>query len=113
MRKTIPLRRLITADLKVSDDVKQPNGLIIHEYAEIGTYNIVFYELTDEVSAHIYGANLNKTFRISSPNRVLESLLSTKVNTTSDNISNYFIYIEDRKYRIVSVKLNWVDIELI
>lgn len=108
----IPLRYLVQATLNEATDVLQDNGLMLHEEQEIGNYNVRFYELNDEISAHIYGANLNRMYRIQSPQRKIEKFMATKTNTSPDNISNYFVYIDERKYRVVSVKMNWIDLEL-
>jgi len=110
---SMPLRYLIDSELKKAIDIPQPNGTLIHDYESVDKYRVHFYELYDDVSANVYGASLNKMYRITSPNRKLERFLEPKVNTTDDNISNYFIFIKERKYRIVSVKINWIDVELL
>ena len=107
------LSRLKPATLKFSTKTKQANGSYKEEYTKIADYKVILQELTDEVSASIYGANLNKTYRVSSPRQVLEIYLQSKLNNTSDNISKYFLFINDKQYKIVSVKENWVDIEYI
>ena len=92
---------------------KVGNGTYVTEYQELGSYKMIPQELLDQVSASIYGANINKTIRISSVRRKLELLLSIKVNNKADNISSYFIKYDNKIYKIVSVKINWIDIEAI
>ena len=105
------LKRLVKATLKFADRTKQANGTYLTTLTEIGNYKVIMQELTDEISANIYGANLNKMSRLSSPNTRLEKYLRTKVNNEVDNISKYFIIIDGTEYKIVSVKNNWIDIE--
>lgn len=105
------LSRLKPAVLKVATKTKQTNGSYIDAYTKVADYSVILQELTDEVSASIYGANLNKTYRVSSPRQTLEIYLQGKLNNTSDNISKYFLFIQDKQYKIVSVKEQWVDIE--
>ena len=106
------LSRLKPAVLKVATKIKQANGSYVEEYTKVADYKVILQELVDEVSASMYGANLNKTYRVSSPRETLEIYLQGKLNNTSDNISKYFLFIQDKQYKIVSVKEHWVDIEL-
>ena len=106
------LSRLKPAVLKVATKTKQANGSYVEEYTKVTDYKVILQELVDEVSASMYGANLNKTYRVSSPREILEIYLQGKLNNTSDNISKYFLFIQDKQYKIVSVKEHWVDIEL-
>jgi capsular polysaccharide biosynthesis protein len=106
------LSRLKPAVLKVATKTKQANGSYVEEYTKVTDYKVILQELVDEVSASMYGANLNKTYRVSSPRETLEIYLQGKLNNTSDNISKYFLFIQDKQYKIVSVKEHWVDIEL-
>ena len=105
--------RLTECVLLKSIKTKSSNGTYITQYQELGSYKIIPQELLDQVSASIYGANIDKTKRISSVRKKLENLLNTKVNNKSDNISNYFIKYDDKIYKIVSVKINWIDIEAV
>lgn len=107
------IRDLIDCELQISDKIKQSNGISIVTYQKIKDYKIALKELIDEVSASIYGANINKTYRICSPHAELEKFLSSKLNNTNDNISKYYILINEKRYKIISVKFKWVDIELI
>ena len=106
------LSRLKPAVLKVATKTKQANGSYVEEYTKVTDYKVILQELVDEVSASMYGANLNKTYRVSSPRETLEIYLQGKLNNTSDNISKCFLFIQDKQYKIVSVKEHWVDIEL-
>lgn len=107
------ISRLKECTLMKGTKTKNGNGTYTTTYQDIDSYNMIPQELLDEVSASIYGANINKTIRISSVRRMLESLLYTKVNNQADNISNYYIKYDNKIYKIVSVKTNWVDIEAI
>lgn len=107
------LRYLETIILKKSISVKQPNGSRIDEYETIGEYRVQKQELDDQISASIYGASIVDMLRIKTPLSNLEDLLKTKINNQSDNISKYFIFINDSKYKIKSVNSKGIDIELI
>lgn len=107
------LRRLKDCILQTSNKVKQTDGNFIESYIDVKPYKITLQELVDAVSASVYGANISKTFRINSPYHNLENYLSTKVSNDKDNISKYYILIDNKRYKIVSVKLKWIDIELL
>lgn len=107
------LRKLKTITLKKSIQVKQANGSRIEEYETIGDYKASKQELDDQISANIYGANIVNMLRIKSPLSNLEELLKSKVNNKNDNISKYFIFIDDSKYKIKSVNSKGIEIELI
>ena len=108
------LRRLQNCILQNSIKEKQKNGTYKDSYIDVKPYKIVLQELMDQVSASIYGANINKTYRITSPYHSLENYLITKLtNNSEDNISRYFILFKDNRYKIVSVKSGWIDIELL
>ena len=77
----------------------------------VGTDKVVVQELNDNVSATIYGADINKILRISSVNKILEILLKEKLNNTSDNISKYRISYGESKYKVNDVKSKYIDIE--
>ena len=51
--------------------------------------------------------------RIKTPLSNLEKLLKSKVNNTTDNISKYFIFINEAKYKIKAVNSKGIDIELV
>lgn len=67
--------------------------------------------MNDEISASIYGSGLINVKRLSSPLGDLEKYLLEKVNNKKDNVSKYFIFINDVVYKIISVTESRVDIE--
>lgn len=97
-------------ELKKATKIKQANGIYIDSYTLDGNYYVQKQSLEDEVSATVYGANLNNMLRLRSPGRELESYLLTKANNKSDNVSKYFIFINDVQYKIVAVNEEYVDI---
>lgn len=105
------LRYLEEITLKLANKTKQSNGTYIDTYTNKGKYNVRFEEITDEASISIYGATVNKMYRISSPRQELEKLLKTKINDSFDNISKYFIEYNNGLYKIRTVRKNWIDIE--
>ena len=105
------LRYLEEVILKKATKVKQANGSHINTYTTIGSYNLQLEELTDATSASIYGATINKMYRISSPLKALETYLKPKINSTDDNVSLYFIEYNNGLYKITAVRNNWIDIE--
>ena len=105
------LRYLKNIDLYYAIKVKQPNGAVITTDSLCGTYSVQFQELTDEVSATLYGAEMDKMYRISSYGYGLEAFLLAKTVPTVDNLSEYFIVSDDKKYKIKVVKNHWIDIE--
>ena len=107
------LRYLINAQLDKATRFKEDNGVTTVSYSQINIFTIQQQELTDEISASIYGANVNRMLRVSSPHCELESYLKDKVNNTADNVSLYSLLIDGFRYKIVAVKKNWVDIELL
>lgn len=107
------LRYLEAVELDESAKVKQSNGVSIATYTKVGDFTVQVQELSDEISASIYGADINRMYRISSPHGSLEAFLKQKVNSTSDNISKYSIVYQGNRYRVRVVRNNWVDIDLI
>ena len=89
------------------------DGDITDDYQSQGSYKVNVQELSDDVSASIYGADITKMLRISSINRILEILLKSKLNNTSDNISKYQILYDSSYYKIRNVKSKYIDIERI
>lgn len=98
-------------ELKKALKTKQSNGTYIDEYLNIDSYYTQKQSLQDEVSASIYGANLNNILRIKSTDRSLEEYLKTKLNNQQDNISKYFVFINNVQYKIVAVNEDYIDIE--
>ena len=107
------LRYLKRVDLKKASRAKQPNGTYTETLTLVSSYSVQTQELNDEISASIYGADLHKITRIKSVNRELEVYLKSKVNNEEDNISKYFIIIDEYQHKIKSVRENWIDIELV
>lgn len=107
------LSRLREVTLQHSSKVRQPNGTNLTTYQDVETYDVIVQELTDSVNATIYGANIFKMLRLSSPLLDLEKYLRAKNTDTADNLSNYFITLDGKRYRIVKSYNNWVDIEFI
>lgn len=106
-----PLRYLKNIELYKANKVKQANGSLMLEYNKIKDYKVIFQEIIDEASISIYGATVNKMYRISSPRQELESYLKPKINNKQDNISLYYIKYNNSYYKISTVKENWLDIE--
>ena len=107
------LRYLKSVDLKKATKTKQQNGTYIDTLILVSSYSIQTQELNDDISVSIYGADLNKITRIKSVNSELEVYLKSKLNNDDDNISKYYIIMDDIQYKIKSVRENWIDIELI
>ncbi|MBR4486116.1 hypothetical protein IKS57_01935 [bacterium] len=108
------LRYLKEVTLKKATKVKQLNGSYKNIYNDIDTYKVQTQDLTDDVvSATIYGANINKILRLSSPLNKLEQYLLPKVDNKQDNISSYYIEFNNKLYKINSVAIDKIDIELV
>ena len=107
------VRRLEKITLKKIVKTKQGNGSYIENFQKIKDYDIQRQELDDEISANIYGASIVNMLKIKSPLRDLEDLLTTKLNNKSNNISQYYVFINENKYRIKSVNSKGVVIELV
>ena len=106
------LRYLKEVTLKKAIKQKQANGTYTNTYNEIAKYNIQTQDLTDDqVSATIYGANITKMLRISSPLKDLETYLLPKVDNKEDNISLYYIELDNKLYKITSVSNSRIDLE--
>ena len=105
------LRRLSEVTLQKSNKAKRANGTRQTAYEDIETYHVIAEEITDSIYASIYGSNLSKMLRISSPLTSLESFLKGKNTDGTDNLSLYFILVGNKRYKITAVMNNWVDIE--
>lgn len=105
------LRYLIDAELSKSSPAKQPNGVYIKNLEYLDTYKVQKQDLIDEVSASIYGADINKMLKISTPLKNLENLLMEKVDNKEDNISLYFITIKNTRYKIKAVSKSSITLE--
>ena len=105
------LTRLESIDLyKIGKEIL-PDGDSQETEILVGSYKVVIQELNDNVSATLYGADINKILRISSVNKILEILLKEKLNNTSDNISKYRISYGTSKSKVKDVKSKYIDIE--
>lgn len=109
----IQLRYLKTIWLDSITRSKAANGSPVITFAHISSHQIQRQEIDDEISASIYGADINNMLRISSPHHELETLLYGKVNLSSDNITNYAIEIDTFVYEIRSVKEKWIDLKFL
>ena len=107
------IRYLEDVELKKALQKKQSNGSYLNTYLDINKYSVQIQELNDEVSISIYGANIFNMLRIKSPLNDLEDYLKAKINNTDDNISQYFIFIDNKTYKIKSVTKRGIDLELI
>lgn len=103
--------KLTDITLKSASEVKQANGIRLKNYTGIGSYKAWIQSLEDEVNSQIYGANIYKVFRLRTPRKDLEKFLKSKVNNTSDNISKYFVFIENNIYKINDAKISGITIE--
>ena len=107
------LKYLERAKLQKATRTKRANGTPEDTFQDIKYYNIQKQELNDEVSASVYGANLYKMIRIKSVRSQLENYLNTKVSNKEDNVSNYYIMLNNKRYKIKSVNAKGIDLELI
>lgn len=105
------LHKLQNATLKKAIKNKQPNGTTITDYVIEKDYKIWIQGLEDEVSSQIYGANIYRVFKVKSPRRELERYLQSKVNNTEDNISKYFMFIDENIYKVNDAKISGITIE--
>lgn len=106
------LRYLDDCALIHNTKVKQPNGSYTLNVNIIGVYKAQIQKLTDSISATIYGADINRMYRFSSPLKDLEKAIADRFNYDEDNITNYSIKYHDKYYKVVAVNDNWVDVRL-
>lgn len=109
----IQLRYLETVSLNERNREISPNGSLVETYPKIEYYQVQVQDINDEVSASIYGADMNHMIRVASPHQRLEKLLKTKVNFTADNVTNYCIQRGSFIYEIVSVKEHFIDLKVL
>ena len=108
------LRYLVPITLKKATKIKNANGTYSNSYEVISNHNVQAQNLMDDsVSATIYGAKISKMLRLSSPLGNLEEYLLPKVENQADNISDYYIFIDNKIYKITSVSSDRIDIELV
>lgn len=101
--------RLKEISLYLISTTQSPDGDYIKTTSLVNNYKAVIEELRDEVSANIYGADINKMIRISSTHYDLEAYLYSKLNNTSDNISKYEIWYGQNKFSISNLTHKYVD----
>lgn len=97
----VELYKIISSQSSNGDFVKTPTL--------INSYKVIKESLTDNISATVYGANINKMVRFSSVNKELEKYLFTKWNNTSDNVSKYQIKYDDNFYKIKNLTERYID----
>lgn len=105
------VRYLKKVELMKAKKQKQPNGAMVNVYETIQTYRVQVRDLNDEVSATIYGANINKMKRVSTALSDLETFLISKLDNKEDNISLYYLKIDGTVYGIKSVQESGINIE--
>lgn len=109
----IQLRYLQPCTLEKVIRSKEPNGAFIDSYEVVKDYLVQPQEIADEVSASIYGANLNRMVRLVSPRDVMALELKELVNRSADNISGYVVNYDGDRYSIKAVRRRWIDLELL
>jgi len=78
-------------------------------YEKIKEYDSGVQYLDDSVAASIYGAEVTKTYRVSSLHFALEQFLLPKINNNPDNLSNYLIDYLGNKFKIQRVTPKYID----
>lgn len=89
------LRHLKKCVLTKGFKEKTSNGNFKLSLEIIGTYDCQIQKVTDSISATIYGADINRMYRFSSPLKDLETYLSDKFNYSNDNVTDYYLEIID------------------
>lgn len=107
------IRNLKEVNLLKSERIKQANGSYVKSFTIIQKYNVQINNLEDEISATIYGSNIDKMLSIMDALKELYNYLIEKVDNIQDNISLYYIEIGTSKYKINSVKESGIVIERI
>lgn len=107
------LRYLTIVELKKATKTKQSNGYSLETCSLVDKYKVQKQELNDEISASIYGADIIRMLRLKSFDKKLEKYLQDKINNDSDNISQYRIVINNKKYKIRTVNEKGCEIELV
>lgn len=105
------LRYLEQVKVLEATQVKQPNGTYVKDFALLAVYKVQKQTLESEVDAQVYGADIVNMLRITSPYGKLEKFLLTKLNNSKDNISKYYVSINDIMYKIKAVNDFKIDIE--
>ena len=106
------IKNLINCELKKAIKEKTATGsLVVSDYELIDNYRVQKDTLQDIITTTMYGSDVNKMLRIASPLHDLEAYLLPKVDNKEDNISMYYIYIDDVQYKVVAVREYYVDIK--
>ena len=103
------LRYLKIAHLFKVTTTKQDNGELTESMEEVGEYYVQTNDVSSEVDATVYGADIYNITRFSSVRNKMEKYLTEHMNFTPDNISLYRIVLDGRLYQIRNVKKDWVD----
>ena len=107
------IRYLKPVSLMKAEKEKQANGAYVNTYTKVDDYRITEQTLESDVDAQIYGADVNKMLRLTSPNNKLEKELLSKLNNEADNISKYYIFDNGVKYKVVAVTPGKIDVSRI
>lgn len=89
--------------------ITKPDGDPDEQFDAISKYQVSVQYLDDSVAAAIYGANVSKTYRISSLNKDLEKLLLPKISNEKDNLTKYCIEYKGNKFNIQRVTPKYID----
>lgn len=96
---------------------KQPNGALVNTYTEQMRTYCEHNSLQDQVSATIYGTDINNIIRLTSKDNTLNEFIESKMNSSEDNISMYYIEFKGVKHKIRAFNkarlLATIDIEKI
>ena len=79
---------------------KQTNGALVNTYTEQMSAYVEHNSLQDQVSATIYGTDINNIIRLTSKDNALNDTIESKMNSSDDNISMYYIELNNVKYKI-------------
>lgn len=93
---------------EVTKGVK-PDGDPTEDYELISEYDAGVQYLDDSVAASVYGANVTKTYRVSSLHSEIEKYLLPRINNSQDNLSNYLIEYLGNKFKIERVTPKYLD----
>lgn len=78
-------------------------------YEKVEEYDAGVQYLDDSVAASIYGAEVTKTYRVSTLHFGLEQFLLPKINNNPDNLSKYLIEYLGNKFKIERVTPKYID----
>lgn len=79
---------------------KQANGALINTYTKQMSAYVEHNSLEDQVSATIYGTDFNNIIRLTSKDNSLNETIESKMNSSEDNISLYYIELDNVKHKI-------------